>query len=473
MGLARELAERIVSTRQDALPTEALYWSKVAVLDTVGVALAGSLEPAPGRVADALELPAGPGPCLIIGGDRRTDALNAALLNGVSAHVLDYDNTASNLGGHVSAVMVPALLAAAEKHGVSGRDLLAAHAIGFEAGRIGLAVNPLHSEKGWHPTWTIGVFAVTAACARLLELSVPETETALAIATSLAGGTKANFGTMTKSLHAGLCARNGLFAAGLARKGFTANPEAFEHKQGFFNVFNGKGQYEAARILDGWGEPYDIVSPGASYKLYPCCYSTHAAIQAALDLVQAHGRFDPDAIAQVESRTSTRALAHTDRPDPRSELDAKFSVQYCVARALMDGRVVLEHFEQDAYLEPAVRRLLTRVRAAPYTGVPYCVDDPFDAELDVTMVDGRRFTAKVDRPLGRTAENPIPMARIRDKFDNCSRRVLSPEAAAAVVRAVDQLDRMASVSEFMSLLDTGRSGSARSVERDAVHNKAA
>src|SRR5512146_2354265 len=284
MSLARELAERITALRYENVPPEAVYWSKVAVLDTLGVALAGSRETAPQIVGEVLELRSGNGPCLIIGTNAHASPLDAALINGTAAHALDYDNTASNLGGHVSAVMVPALIAAAEAYGASGHDLLLAHVAGFETGRIGLGVNPYHTERGWHPTWTVGVFAVTAACARLLGLSVAETETALALATSLAGGTKANFGTMAKPLHAGQCARNGLLAALLARKGFTANPDAFEHKQGYFNVFNGPGNYDVAHILEGWGNSFDIVNPGASYKLYPCCYSTHAAVEAALDL---------------------------------------------------------------------------------------------------------------------------------------------------------------------------------------------
>src|SRR4026209_2354330 len=130
-------------------------------------------------------------------------------------------------------------------------------------------MNPAHTERGWHPTATPGIFAATAACARLHGLATEQTEPALGLATSLAAGTKANFGTMTKPLHAGQCARGGLFAAMLARKGFTANPDAFEHKQGLFNVFAGAGHYDAKRALEGWGT-WEIISPGASYKLYPC-----------------------------------------------------------------------------------------------------------------------------------------------------------------------------------------------------------
>lgn len=464
MRLASELARRVAALRYEDLPPEAVHWSRIAVLDTLGVALAGSREAAPQLVAEVLDLPVDRGPCLIIGTDRRVGALDAALVNGTAAHALDYDNTAANLGGHVSAVMVPALIAAAEAHGASGRDLLLAHVAGFETGRIGLGVNPYHTEKGWHPTWTVGVFAVTAACARLLRLSAAQTETALALATSLAGGTKANFGTMAKPLHAGQCARNGLLAVLLARRGFTANPDAFEHKQGYFNVYNGPGNYDAARILEGWGNPFDIVRPGASYKLYPCCYSTHAAVEAALNLVREHGPFDADAVARVDSWTPERGLMHTDRPEPNSTLDAKFSVQYCVARALLEGKVVLEHFEGDAYREPAVRKFLQRVHAAPYTGKLFSDDDPFDAEVKVTLKDGRAFTAHVDRPLGRTADNPIPIERIKSKFENCALRALPAATVAAVCSKIESLEDAASMREITSLLEPGEAA-ARDIKR--------
>jgi 2-methylcitrate dehydratase PrpD len=453
MSLARQLAERITAMRYEDLPAEAVHWNKVALLDTIGVSLAGAGEDATALVADTLELQPESGPSLLLGSAKRVAPLDAALVNGVAAHALDYDNTAKNFGGHVSAVMVPALLAAAEAHGSSGRDLILGHAAGYEIGNaIGRSLNPAHSEKGWHPTATLGVFAVAAACARLLKLAPDQTATALGLATSLAAGTKANFGTMTKPLHAGQCARGGLLAAMLARKGYTANPGAFEHKQGFFEVFAGKGQYDASRALEGWGT-WEIVSPGASYKLYPCCYSTHSAIEATLNLVRRHGPFDPRSLARIETRTHPRGLAHTDRPVPDSPLAAKFSVQYCVARAALDGKVALEHFEGDAYRAPAVSDLLKRVQAAPYTGKLYDEDDPFDAEVVITLADGRTLTEKVDRPLGRTHSNPIAPEHMKAKFEDCAGRVLAPAAAAKACRAIETLETLSTVRELTTLLE--------------------
>ena len=454
MGLAHELAARVTSLRYEDFPPEAYDWGKVAVLDTLGVALAGAGEAAPKIVEEVLGEPA-KGPCLIFGSKRRAGPLDAALVNGTAAHALDFDNTAKSMGGHLSAVVVPALVAAAEAYGGDGRDLLLAHAAGYEVGAaIGRCVNPAHTERGWHPTATLGIFAVTAACSRLLGLTVGETETALGLATSLAAGTKANFGTMTKPLQAGQCARGGLFAALLARRGFTANSGAFEHKQGFFSVFSGVDPYDPKRALDGWGD-WEIVDPGASYKLYPCCYSTHSAVEATLGLVRRHGPFAPGDLARVDSWTHARGLAHTDRPDPRSPLEAKFSVQYCVARAVLDGKVVLEHFDDDAWREPSLQQVLKRVHAAPYEGKLYAEDDPFDAEVKITLTDGRSFGAKVDRPLGRTSDNPIPREHMKAKFENCAARVLPAGAAARVCLEIESFENVPSLRDFTKLLEPG------------------
>jgi 2-methylcitrate dehydratase PrpD len=453
MSVARVLAERVAALRYGDLPPEALHWSRVALLDTVGVALAGATEDAPriAREALGMELGVSGGASLILGTANRAAPLDAACLNAISAHVLDFDNTTNSMGGHVSATMVPALLAAAEAFDANGRDVLAAHVAGFETGaRIGRGVNFHHSEKGWHPTSTLGVFAVAAACSHLLRLDASQTEAALAIATSLAAGHKANFGTMTKSLHTGQCARSGLMAALLARRGFTANEDAFEHKQGFLELFNGSGRYDTDRIIDGWGEPFDIVTPGAGYKQYPCCASTQGAIDAALDLVRVHGRLAPDAVERIETETPPRGLLHTDRPLPQSALEAKFSVQYCVVRALLSGDVLLRDFEGDAYREPAVRRLLALTRSRAQS------EKPFGATVTVTLRDGTRRSAGVEQRVGKTAVNPVSAERMRTKFEDCASRVLSPHAVRCAYDALCGFDEIASVRKFMESLERSR-----------------
>lgn len=452
MSFALELARRICALDFGELPAEAVHWAKVGILDTVGVTLAGAQEEAT-RVLAAVTLRGGSGgPALVFGSATRARALDAALVNGTAAHALDYDDCNNTLGGHPSAPILPALFALADETGASGREFIAAYVAGFETEcKLGLGLNFHQYTHGWHPTTTLGVFGCAAACAKLFGLSEERTATALAIAASLASGIKSNFGTMVKPLHVGHCNRSGLLAAALAREGFTANLDAFEHKQGYFNVYNGPGNYDAGKILPAWGRPFDIVEPGIAIKQYPCCGSTHPAVDAALKLARAHA-LDPDAIERVEVRIHARRLEHTDRPDPRSALDAKFSVQYCVARAIADRRLAIEHFEGRAFEEPAVRRLLGRVCAAPYTTAQFPADNHFGAEVRIALRGGAVLCAKVEQPLGRTARNALPPERLREKFEDCASRALAREQAVAAYSAIQRLESLEDMRELTALL---------------------
>jgi len=192
-------------------------------------------------------------------------------------------------------------------------------------------------------------------------------------------------------------------------------------------------------------------------------------VQAALDLVRRHGIFTPSSVERVDSYTSDRALVHTDRPDPRSDLEAKFSVQYCVSRALTQGSVVLDDFEGGAYRDPAAQVMLRKVRAAPYTGPVFCADDPFDAEVKVTLTDGRVLEAKVDRPLGRTAENPISRDALDAKFLDCASRVLPLAAAAALCHEIWAMEHTESVQALTRMCEPdGVARGKQVVERAAV-----
>jgi len=451
MTLALELARRINLLTFNELPPEAIHWAKVGILDTVGVTLAGAHEDCT-RIVEGIATRGVTGPSLIFGGSRRTAPLEAALVNGTASHALDFDDMNNTLGGHPSAPILPALIALADEIGASGRDFLAAYVAGFETeSKVAMGVHFYHYTRGWHPTATLGVFGATAACAKLLKLSDDKTATALSIAASLAAGIKANFGTMVKPLHIGHCTRNGMFAALLARDGFTAGDRVFEHKQGFFNVFNGEGNYDAGKILPAWAQPLDIVKPGIAIKQYPCCGSTHSALDAMLKLARDH-KPAADDIERVDVWTHTRRLEHTNRPEPKSDLDAKFSVQYCMTRALLDRRISIEHFEGRAYEEPAVRKLLPRVHAAPYTTAQFPADNHFGAEVKISLRDGRVLSAKVDQQLGRTSDNPLPAGLLKEKFEDCAARVLPRERVAPLYSAIQGLESLKDVRELTAII---------------------
>jgi 2-methylcitrate dehydratase PrpD len=459
MTLALELARRINSLTFNELPHEAIHWAKVGIVDTVGVTLAGAREDCT-RIVAGIATRGVTGPSLIFGGNRRTAPLEAALVNGTASHALDFDDMNNTLGGHPSAPILPALIALADEIGASGRDFLAAYVAGFETEcKVGMGVHFYHYTKGWHPTATLGVFGAAAACAKLLKLSDDKTATALSIAASLAAGIKANFGTMVKPLHIGHCTRNGLFAALLARDGFSAGDRVFEHKQGFFNVFNGEGNYDAGKILPAWAQPLDIVKPGIAIKQYPCCGSTHSALDAMLKLAREH-KPAADDIERVDVWTHARRLEHTNRPEPKSDLDAKFSVQYCMTRALLDRRIAIEHFEGKAYEEPAVRKLLPRVHAATYTTAQFPEDNHFGAEVRITLRGGKVLAAKADQPLGRTSDNPLPAGLLKEKFEDCAARVLPRERVAPLYSAIQGFENLKDVREVTAII-AGEGGRAR------------
>jgi 2-methylcitrate dehydratase PrpD len=458
MSFAKELSNKINDLHFNTLPPEAVHWAKVGILDTVGVTIAGAHESAT-RIVLGVSGSAS-GPSLVFGHARRIGALDAALVNGTASHALDFDDCNNTLGGHPSVPILPALFALADEVPASGRDFIAAYVAGFETEcKLSMVVNFHQYMKGWHPTTTIGVFGSAAACAHLLKLSVEQTATALSIAASLAAGVKSNFGTMTKPLHVGHCARSGLFAALLARDGFTAGDKAFEHKQGYFEVFNGAGNYDASKAIPAWANPLDITRPGIAIKSYPCCGSTHPAIDCMLELAEKHN-LKPEQVARIDSWTHTRRLEHTNRPDPQSDLDAKFSVQYTLARALKDRTVKLEHFEGTNWQDPATRAILPKIHVAPYTTAQFPADNHFGAEVKVTLTDGRVLTAKTDQALGRSVDKPLPADMLKTKFDNCAARALSSDNVARLYAAIQEFEHAKDVREI-SALAAGMGGPKR------------
>ena len=451
MTIADQLAKNIVAMKYEDLPAEAVKWAKISFIDTIGCALAGIDEPCSKISRKVLTTGQRGGESLVWGTGIRTSALEAAAINGTTAHALDYDDCNNALAGHPSAVLLPAAMAIGEQLGATGQDVILAYVTGFETqGKVAHAVHLHHYEKGWHPTATLGIFGAAAASAKLLKLDASQTTMALAIAASLSSGIKANFGTMTKPLHAGECTRNGLYAALLAKEGFTGSHEVFEHKHGFFEVYNGAGNYDAAKPLANWANPLEVLSPGVGLKQYPCCGSTHSAIDAMLILRERH-QLTPDNVAHIESITHDRALAHTDRPDPQSGLDAKFSVQYCVARALMHGEVVFDHFQGKTYEDVEVKKLLKKIVARPHDYQPKGMYEHFQGEVVVTTTDGKRFSARVDQPL-RGPKNATPPDRLEQKFNDCALRALTPSKIMNVYEALNRFESLANVCEMTKLI---------------------
>jgi 2-methylcitrate dehydratase PrpD len=451
MQIAERIAARALAIAYESLPPQAIHWAKVGLLDYIGCTIAGSSEPASRIAVDVMVEQAGHGTSAILGRRERIPSLEAALVNGTAAHALDYDDISNTMGGHPSAPLLSALLALADEGRYSGKALLAAYVAGFEVEtKIARGVHFHHYTKGWHPTSTLGVFGVAAACAHLMGLDRARTTTALAIAASSSSGIKANFGTMTKPLHVGLCARGGLLAAKLAARGFTASANAFEHKQGFLDVYNGAGTYDVERIFEHFARPLDIVSPGIAIKQYPCCGSMHPALDAMLALVRS--RDVPAAqVRRIRVWLHPRRLEHTNRPRPNSDLDAKFSVQYGVCRAIVDRRIGMEHFEGDRFRDPAVQALLPLVEAAPYTSEQFDESNHFGGEVEVTLANGEVLKSKVEQAVGRTSDDPLPAALLKAKFADCCARTLTPRAIEDLHARIETCERVSDVRVITTL----------------------
>jgi 2-methylcitrate dehydratase PrpD len=454
MTLAHQIAERIHAFRAEGLSAVALEWVSHAFIDTIACALAGMAEDAPRILMTVPGVGEAPGSATIWGLDRRTSVLDAVLINGTASHALDYDDVAGVMGGHPSAMLVPALIGLGEGLGSTGRDLAVAYVAGYETEcRIARGVHFHHYDKGWHPTATIGIFGTVAAASRLLGLTIDQTAVALGLAASFASGLKANFGTMTKPLHVGHASRDGLFAAYMARNGFTANAGAFEHRQGFLDVFNGPGTYDKAKILDNWYAPPECEGPGEpTLKPYPCCGSTHASVSRMLMLAETHD-IQPNDVESIEVMPHARRLPHTDNPNPRTPLEAKFSIQYCVARALTDRAVRLDHFENGAENDPAIRALLPRILAHAHPDMPD--DGPYQwgAEVAVRLKDGRRLASRVDDyercgPGGRMMNRE----ELFTKFSDCAARSLPKASVAPLFARLWSIVDIAKVTELTALM---------------------
>ena len=221
----------------------------------------------------------------------------------------------------------------------------------------------------------------------------------------------------------------------------------------YFKLFNGAGKFHREKVLENWASPMDIIEPGAAYKLYPCCYSTHAAVEAALNLVREHGPFKAEDIERVNSYTHAQRLPHTDRPQPKTALEAKFSVQYCVARAVLDGHVLMRDFDPQSFGQPALQSLLARVVATPHVAGQFEPDQTAAAEVKITFKNGKSVSSRVLAPLGKTSANPIPPELLKAKFEDCAASVLPLARVKALSQALDQFAAVKSVREFMRLLE--------------------
>ena len=338
-----------------------------AVLDTIGVTLAGVTEPA-SRIVRTTLAPAEHG-CVVWGTGQRSTAPDAALANGTAAHALDYDDMCFVSLAHPSAPLVPAVVATAEVARASGRAVLDAYVVGFEIeARLGRVMNPRHYQRGWHCTSTLGTIGAAAAASRLLGLDADAAAHAIAIAASEASGLKENFGSMVKPLHAGLAARNGVLAALLATRGHDG-VRAGSRRPAGISPRDGRERDDLARETADLGERWEILDTGITVKLYPSCAGTHPTLDALLDL-RAREQFTADDVDRIDIDVDAIVPTILIYERPASALEAKFSMPFCAAAAIVFGRVGIDTFDADRIRDARVLALMPRVtmRVDPEVG---------------------------------------------------------------------------------------------------------
>jgi 2-methylcitrate dehydratase PrpD len=430
-----------------------------AFIDTIAVAVPGAAEPVTRKVFEAVEAWGAGGSTAILQG-ARLPAPWAALVNGTAAHALDFDDNFDPAKAHASAVLVPAILALAEQEGASGRQCLDAYVAGLQIlGRVGQGVNPAHRNRGWHATATVGAIGAAAASARLLGLDARKAAYAVSLSTSMAGGFMAQFGTMAKPVHAGLAAKSGILAAGLARAGIDAGRDTLDGPTGMNRLMVGPdyeslrdtlshvehGQnlrFETARV----GEPLLLLSSGLKAKRFPNCGSAHRAMDGLVALRQAHG-FSAREVRAVHVRAPVTHFNNLMYTDPKDAPQARFSLEHGLACLLVTGNCTLADFTEEAAIRPALRALYPRIHRH---GVDRA-EGEFPTQVEVILEDGRVFATEVPWPAGSLAA-PFTPAQLWAKYDGCTAPLLPPGRARALRAALEALPVLDEIAPLMAPL---------------------
>jgi 2-methylcitrate dehydratase PrpD len=447
-----EITKFIAEISYEQLPAGVIDASKRAILDCLGVTLAGG-EESSGKILSQFVKGAGKPEAGVIGGGFKTSVEQAAWVNGTKAHALDYDDyfVPDDLTPyHPTVAILPAVLAVGEKYHLPGKDALLAYVTGFEVeARIALACIKQQYDLGWHTTSTVGSIGAAAAIAKMLKLDKEKTKIALGIAASLSGGLRKNFGTMTKPLHAGNAARNGVVAAILAQSGFTADRDILDSPLSFCEVLGGKAENEMTRLNQKVRTKFYIVSPGIAFKPYPSCAYTHWAIGALLDLKK-EAMIEPNNIVEVECLTSSGLPQLLIHHRPKTALEGKFSLEFCVAIALIDGEASLKQFTDEKVKDSVVRQLMEKVK---YVHPPEMGSGLVDlrGEVVVRLQNGKVYSRRVDVAKG-DPKNPLSWEELSNKYRDCVRLSLSTKDTSRTLDLITHLDSVNDLAVLMDIL---------------------
>jgi 2-methylcitrate dehydratase PrpD len=445
MGATEDIAAFIRDFGARELPQAVIAPAKRHMIDTIGVALGGTTMALAQPLAQVIAR-SPTGASFLWDGSGSTNAADAALVNGTLAHALDFDDGGVALTPmHPSSPVLPAVWALCESANRSGADALIAYILGVEVEcKIASAISLAHYDHGWHSTAVLGAFGAVAAASRLLDLSSGQLRTALGIAASMTGGLRANFGTMTKPLHAGLAARNGIIAARLAQAGWSAHQNILETQKGFFDVF-GCGPVGELNL----GRPFHFESPGASLKRFPSCSATHHCIEALLALNQEH-KLRPEQIKSIEC--GVNVISHQalrKEPHAASPEEARFSLHFTLSMVLLEGSVELKHFVPANFSRDDVRACMEKIRVAVHPELQTLEAKKNDfGEVILTLKDGRKLSHRATRVRGRSPQF-LDDTDVDGKFIGCAEPAIGAERARKLLGALRCLEMH---SEIRSLI---------------------
>ena len=446
-GLTQEVASFIVKTTYEDLPPEAIRIAKRCLIDGTGIALSGSTDPPSLILRKYLESLGGKPEASVIGTKLRVPASAAALANGTSGHAQDFDDTQLShspdriygLLTHPTTPVMAAALALGETKGITGKNFLSAFLVGFEVEcKMAEAINPIHYKKGYHTTGTIGAFGAAAACGKVLDLSEERMRCALGIVASMSAGIRANFGTMTKPLHAGRAAENGVVAAHLAQLGFTSDPDVLENPWGYFKIL-GDG-FDLDKISGKLGTPHTIINPGISIKPYPSGVLSHPSMNAMLDLVREY-HLQPHDVAEIHLHAGSNILNPLRYALPQTGLEAKFSLPFCLTSVLLRRGAGIKEFRDEFVRSPEVQELMKRVTTILDPEIEAKGYARILSRLEVKLKDGR-VLKKESSPYKGGPENPLSDDELYEKFSSCAEFILPKEKISHVhqlLRGIEEL----------------------------------
>lgn len=448
-----KIAEFIAETEYDDIPQKVIQVAKQGILDWLGVTILGATEPSVKILSEYTKGLGAREEASAICQRLMTVAELGAQLNGTMGHAMDFDDTFANsvrYNLHPTTCILPAVMALTEKLNLSGRQLLLAYIVGLEIEfRIGDAIGQVIPTLGWYPTPVLGTLGATAASAKVLHLNSSNVQSALGIAASLAGGLKKNVGSMTKIMHAGNAARNGVVAATLAKKGFSGNPLSLEGDFGFCEVFSNrqvKGLMDAEKDL---GQEWMVISTGLAFKPYPCCRATHPSIDALLHLRKKYN-LNIEQVVSITCKINPLVLAMTPYHLPKTGYEARFSMEYCIARALVDGEVCLDHFTDEKVREKGWQALISKIYFLhPDLWGHGTVD--LLTEIVIRLTNGESYSHRVVLPKGEP-ENPMTEEELVRKFRQCSESTFRKEEIDKLIYSIMRLEKMEDLTGFFEIL---------------------